>query len=116
MDKIPPQFGRHPESGNEKVISSTGMAWLLSLDKEHFPIELAKRYPRIINTLAEVWNSSENGRAYLDGLLLDDRGDRMGFPMSVLRELIALKELHNKVLPHMTDVWEKAHLIRPAKP
>lgn len=114
MDKNP-AFGRHFESQNQQSISNAGMAWLLSLDKEHFPIELAKHYPRIINTLAEVWEKSDEGRAYLDGLLLDERGDRMGFSMTVLRELIALKELHNKVVPNMADIWDKAHLIRPGK-
>lgn len=115
MDKDPPHLARHPEPTAEHQVSKKGMDWLLSLDKEHFPIELAKYYPRIINTLADVWGSAADGRAYLDGLLLDDRGDRMGFSMSVLRELIALKELHNKVVPHLSDIWDKAHLIRPEK-
>lgn len=115
MDKHPPHFARHPTHTGEKQFSQQAMDWLLSLDKEHFPIELAKHHPRIINILAEHWNSPVEGRAYLDGLLLDDRGGREGFGMSVLRELIALKELHNKVVPQVADIWDKAHLVRPEK-
>jgi hypothetical protein len=115
MDKLPPPYARHAALMADKELSKPGMDWLLSLDKEHFPIELAKYHPRIINILAEHWNSPVEGRAYLDGLLLDDRGGREGFSMSVLRELIALKELHNKVVPQVADIWDKAHLIRPEK-
>ena len=50
------------------------------------------RFSRIAQALAARWNG--NGiDAYLNSLLLDDRGNRQGFPAAVLEELMFLSSL-----------------------
>jgi hypothetical protein len=103
---------RKPVREEDQQFSPKAVAWLLSLAKEYFPMETAKAYPRIVNMLAENWDNAVIVRPYLDSLLVDDRGGRAGFPLPILRELIALKELRNKIDPREKDIWDKAHLIR----
>jgi len=61
-----------------------------------------RRFPRIANQLAAVWSDKPAARSYLDGLLVDDRGNREGFPPDVLRELLSLRlyyeNLHSQKL------------------
>jgi hypothetical protein len=47
------------------------------------------RYPRIARELAERWKSDDID-AYIDNLLIDTRGNRMGFPADVLEEIMFL--------------------------
>ena len=47
------------------------------------------RYPRIARELAERWMTDDID-AYLDNLLIDTRGNRMGFPADVLDEIMFL--------------------------
>ncbi len=50
---------------------------------------IEKRFPRIANELSIYWKSP-NIDTYINGMLLDDRGDRLGFPLDVLDELMFL--------------------------
>lgn len=115
MTKLTPEHLQRMEYEEEKQVSQKGMKWLLSLERDYFPIELARSYPRIVNKLAQTWDIPGEGTKYLDGLLLDDRGDRQGFPMSVLRELIALREFYNTLITSKDDIWDKGHLAQPNK-
>lgn len=57
------------------------------------------RFLRIANELCRLWDSPEADH-YIDSLLLDDRGDRMGFPIEVLDELMFLAGVR----------WHRSHL------
>ena len=116
MDDHSPQAQRRQENEEDRNFTPTAVTWLLSLDKAYFPSELAKAFPRIVNRLAEFWDNPFEGGKYLDSLLVDERGGRQGFPMPVLRELIALRELKNLSEPEKADVWDKAHLVRYKPP
>lgn len=50
---------------------------------------LERRYPRIARELAARWQRP-GIEAYLDSLLIDARGNRMGFPSDVLQEIMFL--------------------------
>jgi len=60
---------------------------------------LEKRFPRIASELCMLWKTPEIEH-YIDSLLLDDRGDRMGFPIDVLDELMFLAGIR----------WHQSHL------
>lgn len=60
---------------------------------------IEKRFPRIANELSTLWGG-KGIDSYIDGLLLDDRGDRMGFPIDVLDELMFLAGIR----------WHLSHL------
>lgn len=64
-------------------------------------------YPRICAGLVQMW-FRDGIDAYLDGLILDDRFDRQGFPIEVIDELLFLSELR-WTLSHQTRVAEASH-------
>ena len=66
--------------------------WLGRLPSDVYPRELAARYPRIVNLIASQWDDAAACNAYFDGLLVDGRGARQGFPLGVQRELVKLRE------------------------
>ncbi|MDD5390059.1 MAG: hypothetical protein PHD37_11980 [Gallionellaceae bacterium] len=53
---------------------------------------IERRFSRIAQELAKRWKRNDID-AYLDSLMLDDRGDRQGFPTEVLEELMFLSNL-----------------------
>lgn len=50
---------------------------------------IERRFQRIARELAARWRGPDIDR-YLDSLLIDTRGDRIGFPADVLEELMFL--------------------------
>ena len=52
------------------------------LAADNFPEAIAQRFPHILARLADLWGSAALD-AYLDGLMLDDRGGRQGFPSTL---------------------------------
>ncbi|TMH17954.1 MAG: hypothetical protein E6H64_14315 [Betaproteobacteria bacterium] len=65
--------------------------WLEGLPRRVQPHVLCDYYPRIANSLAAVWEDTEGLRAYFDGLFIDRRGGRQGFPSDVLNDLRVLR-------------------------
>ncbi len=53
---------------------------------------IERRFSRIAQELAARWKRGDID-AYLNSLLLDDRGNRQGFPAGVLEELMFLSSL-----------------------
>ena len=76
----------------------TSLKWLKSVPEQARPVALATRYARIVNALAHQWNDDEACRAYFDGLLVDRRGNRQGFPAAVQADIRILQEyfLHSR--------------------
>ncbi|NWG40171.1 MAG: hypothetical protein HXY27_09465 [Hydrogenophilaceae bacterium] len=62
---------------------------------------LEQKFPRIAMKLVEVWQS-DACRDYLHSLLMDDRGDRQGFPAEVMDELLMLDNIHWSNDPNAT--------------
>ena len=63
------------------------------LATDNFPEAIAQNFPHILARLADLWGSAALD-AYLDGLMLDDRGGRHGFPPYVGMEIFRLISLH----------------------
>lgn len=73
--------------------------------------ELEKEFPRLLPRIVELWGYPEL-EMHMDHLLLDDRGDRKGFPDAIIGELIFLKllnatRIHSEVAPHDKNLWEE---------
>jgi hypothetical protein len=51
------------------------------------------RYPHVVDKLAAAGHDPARLDAVIVDLLIDDRGDRQGFPPEVLMELAAVREL-----------------------
>lgn len=56
-------------------------------------ITLNSSFPRILQQLRSLWGTAQ-GEVYLDGLILDERGNRQGFPPDVLNALLILQRVH----------------------
>ena len=65
--------------------------WLEALPRRVQPHVLCDYYPRIANSLAAMWGDAEGLRSYFDGLFIDRRGGRKGFPPDVLNDLRVLR-------------------------
>ena len=57
------------------------------------PSALESQYPRLLVRMIEGWSRPEFERE-INGLIMDDRGDRHGFPPEVMDELWFLNEIH----------------------
>jgi len=80
--------------------------WLASLPANIRPLACARRFPRIVNSIADLWRRVRQCEEYLDSLMLDDRGNRAGFPLDVAKELIALRSYYADLHPKGEDAWE----------
>lgn len=78
-DRMPPDLHAHT------------FKWLATLPAKMRPYELSKQFPRITNRIAEIWNRPLHCERYLDELMMDERGDRKGFPAEVAAEIAVLK-------------------------
>ena len=54
---------------------------------------LKTQFPRIHQRLVALWGTGP-GEDYLDSLIMDDRGNRQGFPPDILRALLVLQRIH----------------------
>ena len=65
-------------------------------EKQRFDeaVALLKMYfPRIHQSMVSLWGTPQ-GETFLDGLILDDRGGRQGFPPGVMQALLLLQRVH----------------------
>ena len=65
-----------------------------------------RRIPRIAYALRLRWGQGDF-EAYVDSLLIDDRGGRAGFPPDVAAALFSLSRLHAEQFPSQKrgDLW-----------
>jgi hypothetical protein len=95
----------------EQRLSDQACELMSALDQSLRPAVLAARYPRIVNKVAELWRRPRLMDRYFDELLLDDRGNRQGFPLDILLELTALKEHYQTAaFPMSAGVWDETNL------
>lgn len=72
--------------------------------------ELEKNYPRIVEKLALLWGH-DGLSSYLGHLLIDERGDRHGFPPDIMAEIMFLDNLHEDMMREQasesgSSLWE----------
>jgi hypothetical protein len=99
------------EQAQENALSAAAVSLLQSLDDTARPQQLPALYPRIVNQLATLWRRPTQLDDYFDELLLDQRGNRQGFPLKVVSELMDLKDYYLRVVypKEELSVWEQAY-------
>jgi hypothetical protein len=97
-------FHRVPQENN--VLLNTTLTWMAGLPKDVRPMLLARHFPRIANSIAESWRRVARCEEYFDTLVVDDRGNRKGFPLEVARELIKLRSFYSTLHPDNRSVWD----------
>jgi hypothetical protein len=88
------------------VLLDATVAWMNALPYTVRPTELAQRFPRIANSIAELWPRADRCEPYLDSLMVDQRGDRKGFPMSIALEVASLRSYYSELHPRAKSVWD----------
>jgi ankyrin repeat protein len=69
---------------------------LFNINSVHYPRELARQYPAILNKIVNLWES-EKIDDYFSELILDTRDDqRQGFPSAVAEEILRLSVINTK--------------------
>jgi hypothetical protein len=104
-DDKPATSVRRSTDANPVLLDAT-VAWMAELPYAVRPSELAQRYPRIANSIAELWRRVARCEEYLDSLLVDQRGDRKGFPPAVAQELTALRAHYAELHPSNSSTWD----------
>ena len=104
MDELPAgiEERKHLESGyweakrrkqlpSDRALTGAGIEWMLSLPEPVRPQRLCLQYPRVANSLADIWSDRSRTTMTVDRLLKDDRGGvRRGFPDDVKSDLAVL--------------------------
>ena len=104
---------RRPPTKDDLELNAEGQALLDALDAELRPNELAASFPRIVNQMSRLWRRPREMDKYFDGLLVDTRGNRHGFPLKVLMELTTLKEHYQTTaFPAGDSIWDGADSVR----
>ncbi|HEY2977186.1 MAG TPA: hypothetical protein VGJ35_04400 [Burkholderiaceae bacterium] len=85
---------RAPLRHRDAELSSKATRWLARLPTDVQPQALCAQYPRIVNQLAACWADVGLIEHLLEGLMLDQRGGRHGFPRDVADDIALLYEYH----------------------
>ena len=75
--------------------------------ENHYPYKLEDKFARIVERITELWDNPQID-GYFAELLIDDRGNRTGFPPDVAREIFLLSIAHDEIRNKRheeTDVW-----------
>lgn len=81
---------RRPPRAIDQALLPDAELWLASLPADARTLTLATRFPRIVNNIVARLRHPRELADYMDELLVDRRGNRSGFPVAVLTELIRL--------------------------
>ena len=81
---------------DDRVMQSHTHAWLRGMPNGVHPKQLCRHYPRIANRIAVNWQHLHVVDRLLTDLMIDKRGDRLGFPPRIRRELERLYSYHAK--------------------
>ena len=88
------------------MLQDATVAWIAELPIEVRPLELARRFPRIANSICDMWRRVARCEEYLDSLVVDRRGDRGGFPVDVAQELTVLRNHYAELYPSNRSSWD----------
>ena len=89
-------------------LADAALKWMQQLPPHLQPARTAMRFPHIVNSFADCWSAPQRCRDFFEQLLIDHRGDRLGFPKPIASELAALKDYYDSVLhPTQQTVWDE---------
>jgi hypothetical protein len=72
------------------------------------PSNIVSTFPHIMNLISKSWHEPKEFVKTLDELLIDDRGNRVGFPFAIIVELTDLREHYfSAVRPEARKLWDR---------
>ncbi len=97
----------HRSYQKNSVLLDTTVSWMAGLPEDLRPLVLAWRFPRIANSIADLWRRVARCAEYLDTLVVDRRGGRTGFPPDVEQELVTLRAFYAELHPDNHRHWDR---------
>lgn len=96
-----------------RQLTRAAVRLLESLPPDLRLVALRGQFPRILNRVADAWPSPAAFDALTGSLLIDERGNRQGFPMQVITEITDLREhyfsaLHPQARPRLAPPRPRA--------
>jgi hypothetical protein len=95
---LPASGNARPETDFELLMGAT-IRWIASLPEPVRPLALALKFPRVANSIADVWEQEIRCEEYLAALTADPNGERNKFPPDVAAELAGLRDYHAELHP-----------------
>jgi hypothetical protein len=81
---------------------------LQTIPAEIRPTNIVANFPHIMNLISKSWHEPKEFVKTLDELLMDDRGNRVGFPFAIIVELTDLREHYfSTVRPEARKLWDR---------
>jgi hypothetical protein len=81
---------------------------LVAIPADIRPNHIISTFPHIMNLISKSWHEPKEFVKTLDELLIDDRGNRVGFPFAVIVELTDLREYYfSTVRPEARKLWDR---------
>lgn len=78
---------RRAPVASDRAMTGATLDWVIALPAEARPTQLCDQFSRVANSIAAVWKDRITCLAYLNGLLVDRRDHRRGFPVIVRHEI-----------------------------
>jgi hypothetical protein len=99
---------RRADTGPKRQLDQRAKVIVKALPKSMRPLHTCHDFPHIINLIASSWHEPKLFVKTLDELLMDDRGDRQGFPFQIIVELTELREHYfTSVHPEALKLWKR---------
>jgi hypothetical protein len=110
--KKPVNWAEKRSETSDETLSDQANAWMAALPQAVRPRQLALRYARLANRLAELWDDPIKCGRLLDDLMTDRRGGRKGFPLAIASELATLHEHYYRQHHDGKSPWEYVEIGR----
>lgn len=104
--KKPENWEEKRSASLDEPLSDAASAWMTELPDAVRPRQLALRYARLANRIAELWEDPARCGRLLDELMTDRRGGRKGFPLAIASELATLHEHYYRLHHGGKSPWE----------
>lgn len=110
-DPVASEQSSQPRSAPSAELTGEALRLLVKLGTRVPLHDLPTRFPRVLNKVASAWSRPADAERCFDELLMNTRGARQGFPLSVVSELTTLRHYYlTHVFPKRNDPWEQSHL------
>jgi len=111
------QAVRRAIDAKDNVLRDRTFKWLATLPASVRPMSTARQFPRIVNTIGDLWAHCEYSRLYFQSLLIDRRKGREGFPAAVRQELVDLQQFYFEHLSGLPAIlWNAVPVVPPKIP
>lgn len=113
--RAPKVTAEEPKAPPPKI-SGAAEQWYANLPEKIKPTALRCKFPHIVEQIQRAWESPRQLDRLFNGMMVDDRGGRQGFPFAAILEMHALKDYYFDVLqPEAKHILESRNAINPMR-